>query len=173
MLFRSICRKVDRNIPGALLGILASCVLTGCFNLQDKGVGLIGRIPNNLPLFKLVNLKPSALFDLAGSAVAIALVGLVEAISIAKSLSLSSGRIIDPNREFIGQGSANALAAFFQCIPASGSFTRSALNFEAGARSRLAGILSGVFVAVILAILGPFAGYIPHASLAGVIIVVA
>lgn len=168
-----IGKKIGRNIPGSLLGIVISSVLAAVFDLADKGVGLVGEMPNNLPLFRMPGFGWDLLGGLTGGAVAIALVGLVEAISIAKSISLTSGQAIDPNREFVGQGLANMTAAFFQCIPSSGSFTRSAINLDAKAQTRLAAVFSGVLAAVGLVALAPYAGYIPHASLAGVIVVVA
>jgi sulfate permease, SulP family len=169
-----ISKKISKNIPGALIGIIAGAIIVKIHSLANYGVKLIGDIPNHLPPFQLMNtFKFHWLFDLMGGAAAIAIVGLVEAISISKSISLSTGQKIEPNREFIGQGLANMIAAFFRCFPSSGSFTRSAINFGAGAKSKLAGIISGIIVAITFIFLAPFARYIPNASLAGVIIVVA
>ena len=143
-----ICKKINKNIPGSLLGLIVSACLVALFNLGDKGIKLVGEIPNNLPLFRLPQAFPvHFIFDLMGGAAAIAIVGLVEAISISKSIALSSEQRINPNQEFLGQGLANMLAAFFQCIPASGSFTRSAINYASGGKTKLAGILSGIIVA--------------------------
>lgn len=169
-----ICKKINKNIPGSLLGLIVSACLVALFNLGDKGIKLVGEIPNNLPLFRLPQAFPvHFIFDLMGGAAAIAIVGLVEAISISKSIALSSEQRINPNQEFLGQGLANMLAAFFQCIPASGSFTRSAINYASGGKTKLAGILSGIIVAFMLVFFAPYAKYIPNASLAGVIITVA
>ena len=169
-----ICKKINKNIPGALIGIVAGAVIVKIYGLADYGVRLVGDIPNHLPSFQILNdLRFDWIFDLLGGAVAIAIVGLVEAISISKSISLSTEQKIEPNQEFIGQGLANMTAAFFQCFPSSGSFTRSAINFGSGARTKLAGILSGLFVAIMLIFFAPYAKYIPNASLAGVIIIVA
>jgi SulP family sulfate permease len=169
-----ICKKINKNIPGSLLGIIGSAALTACFNLGDHGVKLVGNIPNHLPPFHLPQaFSIGSVFDLVGGASAIAIVGLVEAISISKSIALSSEQRINPNQEFVGQGLSNMIGAFFQCIPASGSFTRSAINFDAGAKTKLAGILSGIIVAIMLIFFGSYAKYIPNASLAGVIIIVA
>jgi SulP family sulfate permease len=169
-----ICKKINKNIPGSLLGIIGSAALTAFFNLGDHGVKLVGSIPNHLPLFHLPQaFSMGAIFNLLSGASAIAIVGLVEAISISKSIALSSEQRINPNQEFLGQGLSNMIGAFFQCIPASGSFTRSAINFDAGAKTKLAGILSGIIVAVMLIFFAPYAKYIPKASLAGVLIIVA
>jgi sulfate permease, SulP family len=169
-----ISKKVSKKIPGALIGMIAGAIIVKIYGLGDRGVKLIGDIPNHLPPFKLMSsFQFHWVFDLMGGAVAIAIVGLVEAISISKSISLSTEQKIEPNREFMGQGLANMIAAFFQCFPSSGSFTRSAVNFGAGAKSKLAGIISGVIVAVTLVFFASYAKYIPNASLAGVLIVVA
>lgn len=169
-----ICKKINKNIPGSLLAIIISAGLAAIFNLSDQGVKLVGNIPNNLPPLQLPHsFSITWIFDLLGGAAAIAIVGLVEAISISKSIALSSEQRINSNQEFMGQGLANMTAAFFQCFPASGSFTRSAINFDAGAKTKLAGVLSGIIVAVMLIFFAPYAKYIPNASLAGVIIIVA
>jgi SulP family sulfate permease len=94
-------------------------------------------------------------------------------MAIAKSVALSSGQPIQPNQEFIGQGLANMFGAFFNCFPASGSFTRSAINYGAGASTKTAGILSGMLVAVTLVFFVSYAKFIPLASLGGVIALVA
>jgi SulP family sulfate permease len=169
-----VCKKVNKNIPGSLIALVVSAFLVAYFNLGAQGVKLVGDIPNNLPQFQLPHaFSFGRIFDLLGGAVAIAIVGLVEAISISKSIALSSEQRINPNQEFLGQGISNMVAAFFHCFPASGSFTRSAINYGAGAKTKLAGILSGIIVAVMLIFFAPYAKYIPNASLAGVIIIVA
>lgn len=169
-----VCKKINKNIPGSLIALITSALLVACFDLGAHGVKLVGDIPNHLPQFQLPQaFSVGRIFDLLGGAIAIAIVGLVEAISISKSIALSSEQRINPNQEFLGQGISNMIAAFFHCFPASGSFTRSAINYDAGARTKLAGILSGIIVAIMLVFFGPYAKYIPNASLAGVIIMVA
>ena len=168
-----VCKKISRNIPGSLIGLIICAAAASAFNLDEKGVRLVGSMPGELPVFKMLSFSFGRSLDLFGSALAIAIVGLVEAISIAKSIALSSEQKIRPNQEFIGQGMANIIGSFFRCFPASGSFTRSAINYDAQAKTKMAGILSGVIVAVVLLFFAPYARYIPNASLAGVIIVVA
>ncbi len=108
---------------------------------------------------------------MADDALAIAILGCIETMSIAKSIAISSGQRLDTNQGFIGIGAANLVGALFQCMPGSGSFTRSAMNFQAGARTRFAGVMSGLWVAVIVLLFGRLARYIPAASLAGLLIV--
>lgn len=173
MLLMLILKKINRRIPGALLALVLSALLAKFMGAGDRGVKLVGLIPDHLPSLSMVHFDFAAVTHLFGAAVAIAIVGLVEAIAIAKSISLSSEQRIEPTREFFGQGLANVAGSFFGCFPASGSFTRSAINYSTGAQSRMAGILSGVLVAITLVCLVAYAQYIPMASLAGVIVLVA
>ena len=166
-------KKISRHIPGALLALILSALLAAVFGAGDRGVKLVGAIPDHLPRFAPVHFDIGAISHLFGGALAIAIVGLVEAIAIAKSISLSSEQHIQPNQEFVGQGLANIIGSFFGCFPSSGSFTRSAINYNAGARTKVAGILSGLLVAATLVSLVSYARFIPMASLAGVIVVVA
>lgn len=168
-----IARKLDRRIPGPLLALILSAVAAHFLDIGSKGVKLVGEIPSHLPSFSMVRFDMGWTADLFGAALAIAVVGLVEAIAIAKSISLSSEQQIDANREFMAQGLSNITGSFFSTFPASGSFTRSAINYNAGARTKTAGILSGVLVAVTLVFFASYARSIPMASLAGVIVLVA
>jgi SulP family sulfate permease len=168
-----VCRKVNKNIPGSLLGIIIPSVIIVLFALDQQGVKLTGEMPASLPPFRLVQFNFESAKNVFSGAVAIACIGLVEAISISKSISSTSREKIDANQEFIGQGLANIVSSFFQCFPGSGSFTRSAVNYYSGAKTRLSGIFSGVLVAVVLLFLGSYAKYIANPCLAGVIIVIA
>jgi len=168
-----ICKKINKNLPGSLIGIIVPIIFILSFGLENHGVKLTGDIPSSLPPFKMISFDLNSIKSVFGNAVAIAIIGLVEAISISKSISRTSRQKIDANQEFIGQGMANVISSFFQCIPGSGSFTRSAINFYNGAVTRLSGVLSGLVVAIVLLFFAPYAKYIPMPSLAGVIMVTA
>ena len=168
-----ICRKINGKLPGSLLGILIPIALIVSFHLEKYGVQLTGNIPASLPPFKMIALNVDTAKELFSGALAIAIIGLVEAISIAKSIAGTSREKIDANQEFIAQGIANAGASFFQCFAGSGSFTRSAVNYYSGAVTRLSGISSGIIVALVLVFLAPYAKYIAMPCLAGVIMVIA
>lgn len=165
-----ICKRINKNLPGALIGITVPIIFIIFFALEKKGVKLTGAIPSSLPPFKMVQFSLGSMQNMFSGAFAIAVIGLVEAISIAKSIASTSRQKIDANQEFIGQGIANIGGSFFQCFPASGSFTRSAINYHNGAISRFSGILSGVAVALVLVFFAPYAKYIPSPCLAGVLI---
>ena len=135
---------------------------------------MVGAVPRSLPPFHLPSWDAAdQLGQLASGALAIALLGLVEAVSIAKSISNQTRQRLNINREFVGQGLADLSAAFFSGYPVSGSFTRSAVNFRSGARTPLSGVLSGLAVAATVLAAAPLAGVLPVAGLAGVLVVVA
>jgi sulfate permease, SulP family len=110
---------------------------------------------------------------LAPIALALTVIGLSEAISSARAVALKSGQRIDGNQEFIGQGLANIVGAFTSSYPTSGSFNRTGANYEAGARTPLACVFSAVLLLVILLLVRPLAGYLPVASMAAVLFIVA
>lgn len=168
-----ICKKISKNLPGALLGIIVSLILVMTLGLDKQGLKLAGEIPSAIPPFSLVSFDFSAMGQLFGGAMVIAIIGLVEAVSIAKAISSQTLQKINPNQEFIGQGLANMGGAFFSSIAGSGSFTRSAITFQSGGITRLAGVLAGVIILIVLIFFAPYAKFIPNCSLAGVIMVVA
>jgi len=165
-----ICKKVNKNLPGAIIGIIIPIIFIVVFALEKKGIKLTGVIPSSLPPFQMVQFSIGSIKDVFTGAIAIAIIGLVEAISIAKTISSTSRQKIDANQEFIGQGLSNTVSSFFQCFPGSGSFSRSAINYHNGAVTRIAGIMSGVVVALVLVFFAPFARYIPLPCLAGLLI---
>lgn len=165
-------RRISKKIPGPLLAMILSAGVVALFGLGDRGVKLIGEIPQTLPPISIPPFSMELMRTLFMPALAIAILGIVEAISIAKSIANDSGEKIDGDREFVGQGFSNMAAGLFSAIPGSGSFTRSAVNFAAGASTRFAGAFSGVLVLIILLVFAPLARFIPIASLAGILMVI-
>jgi SulP family sulfate permease len=135
---------------------------------------VIGQLPNSLP-----PLASIPLFDLdfiarlSTGALAVGAIGLVETTAIAQSIASQTGQRLDSNQEFVGQGLANIAAGFFSGYACAGSFSRSAVNFKAGARTPFSAIFSSLFVLVAMFTLAPLAVYLPRAALAGVLIVTA
>ncbi len=173
IIFIIMCKKISPKIPGALLAMVISGAVVAISGLTPDHLKLIGDIPRSLPPISAFPLTFSNVMDLFMPALAIAILGIVEALSIAKSIASKSGEKIDGNQEFIAQGLANITASFTSGIPGSGSFTRSAVNFSSGAKSRFAVMYSSFFILVILLIAAPLARFIPMASLAGILIVIA
>jgi sulfate permease, SulP family len=134
------------------------------------GGDVVGKIPAGLPSFRLPTLTLDAILQLLTAALIIALVAFMESISMAKAMAAKSKQRIDPNQELIGQGMANIGGAFFQSYPACGSFTGSAINLQAGAKTGFAMVSNGLFVAVTLLFLTPFLYHLPKAVLAVIIL---
>ncbi len=134
------------------------------------GGDVVGKIPEGLPALRLPTLTLDALVSLLSAAVVIALVGFMEAIAMAKALSARTKQRIDPNQELIGQGVANLGGAFFQSYPACGSFTGSAINLQAGAKTGFAMVFNGLFVVATLLFLTPYLHHLPKATLAVIIL---
>jgi SulP family sulfate permease len=153
--------------------MIISAIVVVIFNFESKGVKLIGAIPQALPPFSSFPLTIYSISGMFTSAMAIAILGIVEALSIAKSIASKSGEKIDGNQEFIAQGLANMTAGFTSSIPGSGSFTRSAVNFSSGAKTRFSVVFSGIFVLLVVISFAPFAKFIPISSLAGILMVIA
>ena len=141
----------------------------GTLSLMGGG-DVVGNIPSGLPAFKLPTLTLDAVMSLLSAALIIALVAFMESISMAKAMATQSKQRIDPNQELIGQGLANIGGAFFQSYPACGSFTGSAINLQAGAKTGFAMVFNGLFVAVTLLFLTPYLYHLPKAVLAVIIL---
>ena len=134
------------------------------------GGEVVGKIPEGLPPIGLPKLSWDMLGSLLSAAAVIALVGFMEAISIAKAMAAKTKQKIDPNQELIGQGLANIVGSFSQAFPVSGSFSRSAVNINAGAQTGLSSVFTGLFVLLTLLFLTPLLYHLPQAVLAAVII---
>jgi len=169
-----VVKRIRPLWPGTLLAMLVAGGIVDVLDLDAAGVAVVGAIPGTLPPFHVPGLPPvDNLGRLVTGGLAIAVLGLVEAASIAKSIAGQTRQRIDLNQEFVAQGLANTAAAFFSGYPGSGSFTRSALNFRSGGRTPMSGVVSGVAVAATLLAAAPLAAKLPVAALAGVLMAVA
>ncbi len=172
--FLIILRRRAPKAPGPLLAMVASAGIVAVLGLDQRGVAVIGEMPRSLPpLAQLPLLDIELIGQLSTGALAIAVIGLIEAMSIARSIGSQTGQRINSNQEFVGQGLANIACGFFSGFTCSGSFTRSAVNFESGARSPLAAASSGLFVLIAMLLLAPFTAYVPRTALAAVLLVTA
>jgi sulfate permease, SulP family len=132
----------------------------------------ISALPSPIPQFTMPRLSFEALRKTASAAVVVGIVGLTEAMSIGRAVAQRSGQRIDSNQEFIGQGLANILGAFFSAYAASGSLNRTGLNYEAGAKTPLSSIVSAFFLVVLLFAVAPLAQYLPIPAMSGVLLIV-
>ncbi|BBX64403.1 putative sulfate transporter [Mycobacterium saskatchewanense] len=136
-------------------------------------VSVAAKIPRSLPTPHVPDVHTSWLPHLSTGALAIAFVGIIEALSIAKAIAYQTQQKIDYNRQIMAEGLANLAGGFFQSLPGSGSLSRSAINFQSGARTRFSGIVSAATVAAALLLFAPLLRYVPQAALAGLLLVTA
>ena len=157
---------------GPLFMVILTTLTVGILGLDTQaGVKTVGAIPAGLPPLSGPTLTLDLLQDLLPAAFLIAFVGFLESVSVAKALASKRRQKIDANRELIGLGSANLGAAFTGGYPVTGGFSRSSVNFEAGANTPLASIITALFVALTVLLLTPLFYHLPKAALAAIIIV--
>lgn len=174
MVIMVVGRRVNRKLPAALIGMVLASLVTAVFDLQNKGVKVIGEIPASLPpLSNLPILNLDLIGSLSAGALAVAAIGLVETTAIARSVATQTGQRLDSNQEFVGQGMANIGMGFFSGFAGAGSFSRTAVNFDNGAKTAIAAVFSAAFMLVAMFTLGSFGAYLPVAALSGVLIVTA
>lgn len=157
------------KLPGVLLAVVITTVLSYMIGFQGMGGAVIGEIPEGLPAMKVPTINFEVLGILFTSAIVISMVGFMEAISIAKAMAAKTKDRVDPNQELIGQGLANIVGSFSQAYPASGSFSRSAVNLNAGAKTGMSSVFTAVLVLITLLFLTPLLYHLPKAVLAAVI----
>jgi SulP family sulfate permease len=139
--------------------------------IQLTGGGeVVGNVPPGLPSLTLPSMDMSLFGALLSTALVISLVGFMEAISIAKAIAAKTKQRLDPNQELVGQGLANIVGSFSQAFPTSGSFSRSAVNLNAGAVTGLSSVITAIIVLVTLLLLTPLLYHLPQAVLAAIII---
>jgi sulfate permease, SulP family len=170
-------RRLNPRIPASLCVVTISALTVYFFGLEGHGVRVIGTIPRSLPPPTWVSTGMLPDLDmirslLIGSA-AVAALGLVEAVAASQTLARRSGDRLDPNQEFFGQGLANIVSGLFSGYAVSGSFTRSVLAQQSGARTHLTGVFTGVSIFGATLLLAPYARVIPRAAIAGVLLVIA
>jgi SulP family sulfate permease len=153
-------------LGGGILGVILQ-------QIGIKTISTVGALPSTLPPLSMPTLSFDSLRELFAGAVAVTLLALTEAVSIARAMAVRSGQHLDGNQEFIGQGLSNIVGSFFSGYVATGSFNRSGLNYTAGAKTPLAAIVAGVLLAVIVVLVAPLAAYLPNAAMAGVLFLVA
>jgi SulP family sulfate permease len=164
-------KRYHVTLPSLLVALVVAAAVASALGWKQPGPDLV--VPSELPLFRVPRVQAGWVRDLTGSALAISVLGLLEALAIAKSIAARTREPLDFNRECLAQGLANLGGGFFQCLPGSGSLTRSAINYQAGAVSRLSGIISAAAVAGTLVLFAPLARYVPKPALAGILLVMA
>ena len=174
MIFIITLKRLNPKLPAALLSIVLASFIVFIFHLDQAGVEVVGELSGQFP-----PIVPLPIFDfdliaqLSPGALAIGIIGLIEGAAIGRTLSNQTRQRLNNNQEFVGQGLANMACGIFSGFAVDGSYSRSAINFEAGARTPLAALFSAFFVVLAMLLIAPLGRYIPTSALSGVLIVTA
>ena len=156
---------------GPIIAIVATTLIAWSFSLTERGVKVVGEVPQGLPPISLPSFSMDIWTSLIGSAILMSLIGFIESISIARTLAATKRQRIDPNQELIGLGAANVGASFTSGFPVTGGFSRSVVNYDAGAETPAAGAFTAIGLGVASIFLTTLIFYLPKATLAATIIV--
>jgi sulfate permease, SulP family len=179
VILRKLARKYHFPQIDMLVALIVAAIVAAWFGWSNPGtdgktlISVVGSVPRSLPIPHVPEIKFWWVKELSGSALAIAFLGLLEALAIAKSIATYTRQPLDYNRQCLAEGLANLSGGFFQCLPGSGSLTRSAINYQAGAVSRFSGVIASGTVALVVVAFAPYARFIPKAALAGLLLVTA
>ncbi|WP_455217029.1 SulP family inorganic anion transporter [Kaarinaea lacus] len=168
-----LSKKYFPKMPNLLLGMFAGSIVALLFSDPANNIKLVGEIPAHLPPLSSPDFSLAMIKSLAPEAFAVALLGLIEAVSISRAIATKSYQRIKSNQEFIGQGLSNMVGSFFSSYAGSGSFTRSGINYEAGAKTPLSAIFAALALMLIVLLIAPLTAYLPIAAMGGVILLVA
>ncbi len=172
MLLIVILRRLKVRLPIPLLVMVIASLAVYLLGLDEQNVAVIGQLPAKLPpLADLPFFNLELISRLSAGALAVGAIGLVETAAITRSVATQTGQRLDSNQEFVGQGMANIFMGLFSGYSGAGSFSRTAVNFKAGAQTPMAAIFSGIFMVIAMFTLAPLAAYLPISALSGVLIV--
>ena len=160
---------IVRSAPVLVMAVLIP--LSAAMSFESAGVPLVGHIPSGLPAFSAPNISWLLIQELALPAFLIALIGFIESVSVGKTLGAKRRQRIDPDQELIGLGAANTAAAISGGLPVTGGFSRSVVNFDAGAETQMASVLAALGIALAAVLLTPMLYFLPKAVLAATIVV--
>lgn len=166
-------RRFLPRVPFMILAIAIGALVAAILNVWKPGsVTTVGALPSHLPPLSAPSFDPDTWRLLIPTALAVAISALNEVVSISRALAIRSEQHVNINQEFIGQGLANSIGCFFSGYVVSGSFNRSALNYDAGARTPMAALFAAALLAVFLVVAAPLAAYLPHAAMAASLVLV-
>ncbi len=169
-----VARKAWPRIPYMIVAICVGSAVAFAFTAGlGAAIPSVGALPASLPPLSSPNFSMQAMRDLAPTALAVTLFALTEAISISRALAVRSGQHISSNQEFIGQGLSNIAGSFFSAYVATGSFNRSGVNYDSGAKTPLAAIIAGALLIPVVLLVAPYAVYLPNAAMGGILFLVA
>ena len=172
LLIAILSKKIAPKLPHLLVAMIVGSLLAALLGGEAVGIRFVGELPSALPTPSVPAFSYTNIQKLVPNAVAIALMGLIQSIAIGRSIAVKSKQRIDANQEFIGQGLSNMIGSFFSCFASSGSFTRSGINYDAGAKTPLTSVFAAVTLIGIVLFVAPLAAYLPMPAVAGVIVIV-
>jgi sulfate permease, SulP family len=179
ILLRALVRRYKLPRIDMLLVLIITGLIAYLAGWSVPGLGgetlieTAGKIPASFPTPHIPEVKTEWLGSLSQGALAIAFVGIIEALSIAKAIANKTGQRIDYNRQILAEGLANLTGGFFQSLPGSGSLSRSAINYQAGAATRFSGVVTAAAAALALILFAPLLRYVPRPALSGLLLITA
>lgn len=173
IVIKRCCPKIPFMVAAMVVGSVAAALMNFWLGAANSGIRTVGALPAHLPPLSHPDFSLASLRLAVSPALVITMLGLTEAVAIARAISVRSEQCINGNQEFIGQGLANIIGSFFSGYASSGSFNRSGVNFEAGAKTPLASVFASFLLLVLLLLVGRLAAYLPNAAMAGILFLVA
>ena len=166
-----IFKRKRPNFPAPMVVVAAGTLVVYFFGLDQSGVKIVGHVPKGLPSFAIPEWNVESLEVLFPAALTILFIGFMESISIAGWVAAREKYKIDSNRELVGLGLANVTASFFSAYPVTGGFSRTAVNYQAGAKTGLASLITAAIILLTLLFFTSFFYHLPHAVLAAIVAV--
>ncbi|MCE7792996.1 solute carrier family 26 protein [Salipaludibacillus sp. CUR1] len=166
-----LMKKLSPKIPAPLIVVFFMIVVVKVFGLNEDGVKIVGHVPDGLPIFSIPNISFDLILTLLPIAVTISLIGFMESIAMAKMIASKEKYKIIPNKELIALGTANIGGSFFSAYPVTGGFSRSAVNYQSGANTPLASIISAGIILISLLFFTDLFYFLPNPVLAAIILV--
>lgn len=171
LVFIILMKRINKNIPGSLIAVIIGVLLVFILHWDTQGVAIVEEVPRGLPPFTVPSITWAKVWSVVPLALIICLISFIESLAIAKTIAARNGNYpISANQELMGLGLAKVVGGFFLASPNSGSFTRSAINDEAGAKTGISSITAAFFIALTLLFFTTFFYHLPHAILAAIVI---
>ena len=164
-----VAKKKWPTFPGVLAAVAGATIISWMIDFESMGGAVVGVIPEGLPSLAIPTFNMEVFWVMLTNAIIISLIGFMEAISIAKAMAAKTKERIDPSQELMGQGLGNMIGALSSSYPTSGSFSRSAVNLNAGAITGMSSVYTAAIVLITLLFLTPLLYHLPQAVLAAVI----
>ncbi len=155
-----------------LFAMIIGSFLAIWFGGATNGIETVGKIPSNLPPFRIPDFNFKNMKMLFSGAFILAILGLVEAVAISRSIAMHTHQKLNANQEFISQGISNVVSSFFSCYTSSASFTRSSINYQAGAKTPMSAVISAIGLMLVVLLFAEYASFLPKPAMGGIILLV-